>query len=57
MGSSFVQVYYPIFGGLQDHYLQQVVSPAKDVEGLNVKFHYNLYHKYVLFLHRSTLPP
>ncbi|KAF9515257.1 hypothetical protein BS47DRAFT_1376304 [Hydnum rufescens UP504] len=39
-----IMVYYPIFGGLQDHYLQQVVSPAKDVEGLNVKFHYNLYH-------------
>jgi len=39
-----ILVYYPIFGGLQDHYLQQVVSPAKDVEGLNVKFHFNLYH-------------
>ncbi|KAF8307234.1 NAD(P)-binding protein [Clavulina sp. PMI_390] len=39
-----IMVYYPIFGGLQDHYLQQVVTPSKDVEGLNVKFHYNLYH-------------
>jgi len=39
-----IMVYYPIFGGQQDHYLQQVVSPMKDVEGLNVKFHYNLYH-------------
>jgi hypothetical protein len=29
----------------QDHYLQQIVSPFKDVEGLNYKFHYNLYHK------------
>jgi len=27
--------------------LQQIVSPCKDVEGLNYKFHYNLYHKYV----------
>ncbi|VDB89927.1 unnamed protein product [Peniophora sp. CBMAI 1063] len=39
-----IMVYYPIFGAQQDHYLQQVVSPYKDVEGLNFKFHYNLYH-------------
>ncbi|KAF9006668.1 methylenetetrahydrofolate dehydrogenase [Cyathus striatus] len=39
-----IMVYYPIFGGRQDHYLQQIVSPLKDVEGLNYKFHYNLYH-------------
>jgi len=39
-----ILVYYAIFGGVQDHYLQQVVSPAKDVEGLNIKFHFNLYH-------------
>ncbi|KAI0701185.1 methylenetetrahydrofolate dehydrogenase [Cytidiella melzeri] len=38
------KVYYPIFGVQQDHYLQQVVSPLKDVEGLHFKFHYNLYH-------------
>ncbi|KAI0287610.1 hypothetical protein BC826DRAFT_1169809 [Russula brevipes] len=31
--------------GIMDHYLQQIVSPFKDVEGLNYKFHYNLYHK------------
>lgn len=31
----------------QDHYLQQVVSPLKDVEGLHFAFHYNLYHKSV----------
>ncbi|KAG8687438.1 hypothetical protein FRC08_011967, partial [Ceratobasidium sp. 394] len=30
-----IMVYYPIFGGSQDHYLQQVVSPFKDVEGLH----------------------
>ncbi|PFH51342.1 hypothetical protein AMATHDRAFT_142821 [Amanita thiersii Skay4041] len=41
-----IMVYYPIFGGQQDHYLQQIVSPFKDVEGLHFKFHYNLYHKY-----------
>lgn len=39
-----IMVYYPIFGVQQDHYLQQIVSPFKDVEGLNFKFHYNLYH-------------
>ncbi|KIK03138.1 hypothetical protein K443DRAFT_676985 [Laccaria amethystina LaAM-08-1] len=39
-----IMVYYPIFGVQQDHYLQQVVSPLKDVEGLHFKFHYNLYH-------------
>ncbi|TFK55649.1 NAD(P)-binding protein [Heliocybe sulcata] len=39
-----IMVYYPIFGVQQDQYLQQVVSPLKDVEGLHFKFHYNLYH-------------
>jgi methylenetetrahydrofolate dehydrogenase (NAD+) len=42
-----IMVYFPIFGPQQDHYLQQIVSPLKDVEGLHFKFHYNLYHKYV----------
>jgi methylenetetrahydrofolate dehydrogenase (NAD+) len=36
-----------IYALLEDHYLQQIVSPFKDVEGLNYKFHYNLYHKCV----------
>lgn len=39
-----IMVYYPIFSNQQDHYLQQVVSPLKDVEGLHFAFHYNLYH-------------
>ncbi|KAF8165627.1 hypothetical protein B0H34DRAFT_647364 [Crassisporium funariophilum] len=39
-----IMVYFPIFGAQQDHYLQQIVSPLKDVEGLHFKFHYNLYH-------------
>lgn len=30
-----IMVYYPIFGPRQDSYLQQAVSPLKDVEGLN----------------------
>ncbi|KAI0065771.1 methylenetetrahydrofolate dehydrogenase [Artomyces pyxidatus] len=49
-----IMVYYPIFGVQQDHYLQQVVSPFKDVEGLNFKFHYNLYHN-VRFLEPKSL--
>ncbi|KAI0029034.1 NAD(P)-binding protein [Vararia minispora EC-137] len=43
-GVDGIMVYYPVFGAQQDHYLQQVVSPFKDVEGLNFKFHFNLYH-------------
>ncbi|KAL1754729.1 hypothetical protein FB107DRAFT_263035 [Schizophyllum commune] len=43
-GVDGIMVYFPIFGSQQDHYLQQVVSPLKDVEGLHFKFHYNLYH-------------
>ncbi|KAI0329568.1 NAD(P)-binding protein [Cubamyces sp. BRFM 1775] len=49
-----IMVYYPIFGLQQDHYLQQIVSPYKDVEGLHVKFHYNLYHN-IRFLDPKTL--
>ncbi|TFK25943.1 NAD-P-binding protein [Coprinopsis marcescibilis] len=49
-----IMVYYPIFGVQQDHYLQQVVSPLKDVEGLHFKFHYNLYHN-VRFLKPESL--
>ncbi|KAJ7872075.1 hypothetical protein B0H13DRAFT_2253599, partial [Mycena leptocephala] len=48
-------VYYPIFGPQQDHYLQQVVSPYKDVEGLHFKFHYNLYHNIRFFEPHSLL--
>ncbi|KAL9713088.1 Methylenetetrahydrofolate dehydrogenase [NAD(+)] [Leucoagaricus gongylophorus] len=49
-----VMVYYPIFGAQQDHYLQQIVSPLKDVEGLHFKFHYNLYHN-IRFLEPKSL--
>ncbi|EIW76293.1 NAD(P)-binding protein [Coniophora puteana RWD-64-598 SS2] len=55
-GVDGIMVYYPIFGGQQDHYLQQIVSPQKDVEGLNFKFHYNLYHN-IRFIDPSTLAP
>ncbi|KAF7432706.1 hypothetical protein PC9H_004648 [Pleurotus ostreatus] len=49
-----IMVYYPIFGVQQDHYLQQIVSPFKDVEGLNFKFHYNLYHN-IRFIQPQSL--
>ncbi|KIJ69799.1 hypothetical protein HYDPIDRAFT_171779 [Hydnomerulius pinastri MD-312] len=49
-----IMVYYPIYGGQQDHYLQQIVSPLKDVEGLNFKFHYNLYHN-IRFIEPKSL--
>ncbi|TFK66557.1 NAD(P)-binding protein [Pluteus cervinus] len=53
-GVDGIMVYYPIFGPQQDHYLQQVVSPFKDVEGLHFKFHYNLYHN-IRFLQPNSL--
>ncbi|RKP27081.1 hypothetical protein SYNPS1DRAFT_32560 [Syncephalis pseudoplumigaleata] len=37
-------VYYPVFNNRQDQYLQSVVSPAKDVEGLCHVYCYNMYH-------------
>ncbi|THH33484.1 hypothetical protein EUX98_g700 [Antrodiella citrinella] len=52
-----IMVYYPIFGAQQDHYLQQIVSPFKDVEGLHVKFHYNLYHNIRYLRPQSLLSP
>ncbi|KAM0750203.1 NAD-P-binding protein [Meredithblackwellia eburnea MCA 4105] len=39
-----IMVYYPIFGIRQDGYLQQAVSPLKDVEGLNFTWLFSLYH-------------
>ena len=37
-------VYYPVFGGTQDGYLQNTVAVEKDVEGLCHKYRYNMYH-------------
>ncbi len=37
-------VYYPIFFGRQDTYLQQIVDPRKDVEGLHFSYCWNMYH-------------
>ncbi|KAI9226658.1 MAG: hypothetical protein DHS80DRAFT_32522 [Piptocephalis tieghemiana] len=39
-----IMIYYPVFGDRQDQYLQNVVSTAKDVEGLTHKYVYNMYH-------------
>ncbi|EFA79897.1 methylenetetrahydrofolate dehydrogenase NAD+ [Heterostelium album PN500] len=39
-----IMVYYPVFGGMLDAYLQDVVSPAKDVEGMSTTNRFNLYH-------------
>ncbi|KZV94228.1 NAD(P)-binding protein [Exidia glandulosa HHB12029] len=52
-----IMVYYPIYGGTQDQYLQQVVSPFKDVEGLHFQFHYNLYHNIRYITPASLLAP
>lgn len=37
-------IYFPVFGNAQDQYLQQIVSPEKDVEGLNHLYYQNMYH-------------
>ncbi|EGF76524.1 hypothetical protein BATDEDRAFT_18106 [Batrachochytrium dendrobatidis JAM81] len=39
-----IMVYYPVFGGAQDQYIQNTVSYTKDVEGLCHKYRYNMYH-------------
>ncbi|KAK5578282.1 hypothetical protein RB653_003238 [Dictyostelium firmibasis] len=39
-----ILVYYPVFGGMMDSYIQDVVSPTKDVEGLSTTNRFNLYH-------------
>lgn len=41
---SGIMVYFPVFGDRQDQYLQQLISPEKDVEGLNFMYYHNLYH-------------
>ncbi|RWS28007.1 methylenetetrahydrofolate dehydrogenase-like protein [Leptotrombidium deliense] len=39
-----IMVYYPVFGGGHDQYLQNIVSPYKDVEGLCHTYRFNMYH-------------
>lgn len=39
-----IMVYFPVFGGGQDLYIQQVISREKDVEGLCHFWVQNMYH-------------
>lgn len=39
-----ILVYYPVFGGGHDQYIQNCVNPYKDVEGLCHTFRFNMYH-------------
>lgn len=39
-----IMVYYPVFATGQDQYLQNIVAPHKDVEGLCHTFRFNLYN-------------
>lgn len=48
-----IMVYFPVFGDNQDQYLQQLIAPEKDVEGLNFVYYHNLYHN-VRFLDPPT---
>ena len=37
-------VYYPVFGPSQDSYIQNIIAPQKDVEGMCHSNRFNLYH-------------
>jgi len=39
-----IMVYFPVFGGGQDRYLQQTLAKEKDVEGLCHTYISNMYH-------------
>ncbi len=39
-----ILVYYPVFGGGHDQYIQNCVNPYKDVEGLCHLYRFNMYH-------------
>lgn len=38
-----IMIYFPVFNNRQDQYLQQVLSPEKDVEGLSHRYIQNMY--------------
>jgi len=42
-GVDGIIVYFPVFGGGQDRYLQQITTVSKDVEGLSHKYLFNMY--------------
>ena len=48
-----IMVYFPVFGDKQDQYLQQLISPEKDVGGSHFIYYHNLYHN-VRFLDPTT---
>lgn len=48
-----IMIYFPVFGDNQDQYLQQLINPEKDVEGLNHIYYKNLYHN-IRFLDPPT---
>ncbi|RKP03030.1 hypothetical protein CXG81DRAFT_29382 [Caulochytrium protostelioides] len=43
-GVNGIMVYYPVFGDAMDQYLQNIVDPAKDVEGLCHTYRFYMYH-------------
>ncbi|KAI9808998.1 MAG: hypothetical protein M1825_002287 [Sarcosagium campestre] len=59
-GIDGIIVYYPIFGGGQDQYLQQITDVRKDVEGLSHKYIFNMYQNIRFLddqkLQKSILP-
>lgn len=42
-GINGIMVYYPVFGGGQDRYIQELVALDKDVEGLAHRYVFNMY--------------
>lgn len=55
-----ILVYYPVFGGQEDRYLQNVVAVGKDVEGLTHQYIFNMYQN-IRFLddahHKKSVLP
>ena len=55
-----ILVYYPVFGGQEDRYLQNVVAVNKDVEGLTHQYIFNMYQN-IRFLdeehHKKSVLP
>ena len=50
-----ILVYYPVFGGGHDQYIQNCVNPYKDVEGLCHLYRFNMYHNIRHIYGRSDL--
>ncbi|KAJ3107730.1 hypothetical protein HDU97_003400 [Phlyctochytrium planicorne] len=48
-----IMIYYPVFAGTQDQYIQNSVSVQKDVEGLCHTYRYNMYHN-IRFLDKAN---